>query len=223
MDTHPYHNYLFFDLTPEFYQQSAVEQTKAKAEFTKTLKAEKATIVTPYLTRGYKPDTVFMLWCRSQNPAQIQSLVGKIQHSQLGRWLKLSHTYFGIVRASQYSGRTGNPEQVIQNHDERLPYFVLYPFTKTHDWHQLKLEQRKEVMYEHMNLGLGFGEIRQCLLYSYGVDDYEFVVSYESPTLEMFQDLVIKLRQTAGRPYTLVDTPIYTCIYHPLDRLMEVL
>ena len=101
---------------------------------------------------------------------------------------------------------------------------MLYPFTKTHEWHQLKLEQRKEVMYEHMNLGLEFGMIRQCLLYSYGLDDYEFIVSYESPTtLEEFQDLVIKLRQTAGQPYTLIDTPIYTCIYHSLDKLMDAI
>ena len=82
MDTHPYHNYLFFDLTPEFYQQPAGEQTKVKAEFAKILDTEKTIIITPYLTRGYKPDTIFMLWCRSQDPCQIQTLVSQLQRSQ---------------------------------------------------------------------------------------------------------------------------------------------
>lgn len=223
MDTHPYHNYLFFSLSPEFYQLSSTEQAEAKANFCKVVIADQRLIITPYLTRGFKPDTTFMLWFRGQDPSHMQELLGQLLHSRLGRWLTLSHTYFGIARASQYSGRTGKPEQVIQNYNERLPYFILYPFTKTHEWHQLDLSKRKEVMYEHMNLGITFPNIRQCLLYSYGVDDYEFVVSYESSTLEEFQDLVIKLRSTVGRPYTLRDTPIHTCIYHPIEQLLELL
>lgn len=223
MDAHLYHNYLFFDLSTEFYQLSAEEQAKAKAAFAKILNQEKHTIVTPYLTRGYKPDTTFMLWCRSQDPAHMQDLLGQLLRTQLAHYIKLSYTYFGIVRPSIYSGRTGKPEQVIQNHKDRLPYFILYPFTKTHEWHQLELPKRKEIMYEHMNIGVEFPNIRQCLLYSYGIDDYEFLVSYETPSLEEFQNLVMKLRPTAGRPYTLRDTPIYTCIYYPLKQLMEVL
>ncbi|MDB5178266.1 MAG: Chlorite dismutase [Patescibacteria group bacterium] len=223
MDTHPYHNYLFFDLGSEFYQLSAGEQAEAKAAFSQQLDQEKRLIVTPYLTRGYKPDTTFMLWSRSQDPAHIQELLGRLLRTQLGHYLKLTHTFFGIVRPSVYSGRTGKPEQVIQNHKDRLPYFILYPFTKTHEWHQLELEKRKKVMYEHMNIGVGFPNIRQCLLYSYGLDDNEFLVSYETASLEEFQDLVIKLRPTAGRPYTLRDTPIFTCLYHSLPDLMEAL
>jgi len=223
MDTHSYHNYLFFDLRMEFYRLSSDEQAKLKSEFSKQLLMEKRTYITPYLTRGYKPDTTFMLWCRSQNPADVQELIGKLYHTQLGHWLKLTHTYFGLIRPSQYSGRTGKPEQIIQNYKDRLPYFILYPFTKTHTWHQLELPERKKIMYEHMNIGVTFPNIRQCLLYTYGVDDYEFLVSYETSSLEEFQDLVIKLRSTKGRPYTLRDTPIHTCLYYPLTDLVHAL
>lgn len=223
MDAYIYHNYLFFDLNLEFYQLPADEQLKLKSTFSKKLLEEKRIHSTPYLTRGYKPDTTFMLWCRSQNPAHLQELLGSLYRTRLGRWLKLTHTYFGIVRPSQYSGRTGKPEQVMQNYKDRLPYFILYPFTKTHTWHQLELSERKKIMYEHMNIGVTFPSIRQCLLYSYGVDDYEFLVSYETSSLETFQELVIKLRTTAGRPYTLRDTPIYTCLYHPLADLVKAL
>jgi chlorite dismutase len=223
MDSHPYHNYLFFELSNDFYQLSLADQAKAKTALANLLAAETDLIITPYLTRGYKPDSTFMLWCRSQDPAYVQALLGRLYRTTLGRYLRLTATYFGIVRPSQYSGRTGKPEQIIQNHDDRLPYFILYPFTKTHAWHQLVLDDRKKVMYEHMNLGVTFPAIRQCLLYAYGLDDHEFVVSYETASLEEFQDLVIKLRATAGRPYTQADTPIYTCLYYPAAQLMEAL
>ncbi len=220
MDTHPYHNYLFFNLANEFYQLSSGDQAAAKAAFEGCLNQQEHLIITAYLTRGFKPDAVFMIWCRGQDPADVQRLLGQIARTRFGRWIKLTHTYFGIVRPSQYSGRTGRPEQIIQNYDDRLPYFIVYPFTKTHDWHQLELGDRKKIMYEHMNLGLTFPDIRQCLLYSYGVDDNEFVVSYETASLEQFQDLVMKLRATAGRPYTRSDTPIFTCIYRPLPQML---
>ena len=223
MDSHPYHNYLLFDLGNEFYQLPAAEQLAAKAAFSTCIKEDKRLIVEAYLTRGLKAHTTFMLWCRGQNPAHVQDLLGQLNRTRLGQYLTLSQTYFGMVRPSIYSGRTGKPEQVIQNHEQRLAYFVLYPFTKTHDWYQLELPKRKEIMYEHMNIGVNFPDIRQCLLYSYGVDDQEFLVSYEMTTLEQFQELVIKLRSTIVRPYTLSDTPVYTGIYHPLKELMDAL
>src|SRR4029079_18958238 len=102
----------------------------------------------------------------------------------------------GIARPSHYSGRHGRPEQTIQNFDERLPYLVVYPFTKTTQWHQMDFEKRKEIMGQHVKVGLNYPAIRQCLLYSYGIDDYEFVVSHETNDLLHFQDLVIDMRQT---------------------------
>ena len=87
------------------------------------------------------------------------------------------------MRNSEYSGRTGKPEQVMQNYEDRLPYFILYPFTKTHEWHALDAESRRSIMGQHIKVGIGHPDIRQCLLYSYGVDDQEFIVSYETKTI----------------------------------------
>lgn len=223
MDNHPYHNYLFFKLENGFYVLSATKRKEAKKEFQKLiLKKHEGLIITTYATLGFRPDAMFMLWCRSKDPAGVQSLLHAVAHTKLGQHLSLSHTYFGIVRNSEYSGRQGKPEQVIQNYEDRLPYFILYPFTKTWEWHAMDFEKRKSMMGEHVKVGLGYHAIRQCLLYSYGVDDYEFLVSYETKSLEEFQNLVIAMRRTTGRRYTLVDTPTYTCIYKTPSELMEL-
>lgn len=226
MDSHPYHHYLFFELKNDFYHAPEGTRAKAKQEFEALLgEAENkyGLIVASYATLGMKPDATFMLWCRGVKPGNVQTFLRDIFKTALGRSLALTHTYFGIVRNSEYSGRTGKPEQVMQTYKERLPYFVLYPFTKTSEWHALDFETRRSIMGEHVKVGLGHAPIRQCLLYSYGIDDQEFLVSYEMNTLEEFQDLVMEMRRTAGRKYTLVDTPTYTGIYKTAGELMEYL
>jgi len=224
MDSHPYHHYLFFKLDNGFYSLSAAEQKKEKENFQKAVvQYGEGLIIESYATAGFKPDTTFMLWVRARHPEAVQPFLHAIHKTKFGRYLSLSYTYFGMVRRSEYSGRTGRPEQVIQNHEDRTPYLIVYPFTKTHEWHALDAEKRREIMGEHMRVGLKYPAIRQCLLYSYGVDDYEFVVSYETKSLEEFQDLVIEMRRTAGRKYTLKDTPTFTCVHKPLAALLELI
>ena len=221
MNSRVYQSYLFFHIANAFYQQPQAEQDKQKATFRSLISKRKDITATSYSTLGFKANTTFMLWCWADNPGNTQDLLRDILHTAFGQWLTLSYSYFGIVRPSTYSGRTGKPDQVIQNFDERLPYLILYPFTKTTEWYQLDFENRKSIMGQHIKTGVAHADIRQCLLYSYGVDDYEFMVSYETRTLEEFQDLIMEMRKTIGRKYTLSDTPIFTCIYKPLPELLE--
>ncbi len=220
MDEHQYHSYLFFSLNKKFYRLTEDAQASAKKRFLKTIVSQKDIIIESYITEGLKVGTSFMLWLRAQKPEAVNELTNQINRLDFGELLNLSYSYFGIARASQYSGRLGNPEQTIQNFTDRLPYFIVYPFTKTTEWHQLDFETRRKIMGEHVKVGLGYSKIRQCLLYSYGVDDYEFVVSYETDNLERFQDLVIDMRHTKSRLYTLTDVPIFLCIYKPIKELM---
>jgi chlorite dismutase len=220
MDSHPYHNYLFFKLGNKFYQLPRGEQDEMKKDLLTFLSSVDKLIIVSYATLGLKADTTFMLWCRAKDPAEVSIMLSALLRTTLGKYLTIEYTFFGIVRNSEYSGRTGKPEQVMQNYDERLPYFILYPFTKTAEWHLLDRENRSAIMGQHIKVGLGHPDIRQCLLYSYGIDDYEFIVSYETKTLEEFQDLVIEMRRTVGRKYTLIDTPTFTCIYRPLAELV---
>ncbi len=218
-ETHPYHHYLFFQVSPAFYGLPEGEQAKIKGAFVKAVANAKDLIIEQYATLGFKANTTFMLWCRAKTPTDVQEWLPKLLHTGFGPYLTLSHTHFGMVRPSQYSGRTGKPEQVMQNYTERMPYLIVYPFTKTQEWYLLDATNRGSIMGQHIKIGIGHPDIRQCLLYSYGLDDNEFVVSYETATLEEFQDLVRELRSTLGRTYTLNDTPIFTCAYKPLQEL----
>ena len=219
MDLHLYHSYLFFDLDSKFYQLSEKDRASQKRAFVSILLAKESMIIESYATLGLKTKTTFMLWVRGKDPDSIQELVRDIARSQFGASLQLSYSFFGIARESKYSGRHGKPEQTMQNFSDRMPYFIVYPFTKTTQWHQMSFEDRRQIMGEHVKVGLCYETIRQCLLYSYGIDDYEFVVSYETTDLVKFQDLVVDMRQTKSRLYTQTDIPIFTCIHKPIKDL----
>ncbi len=78
-------------------------------------------------------------------------------------------------------------------------------------------------MAGHMKVGHQFPQIRQLLAYSFGLDDQEFIVAYETDDLVAFQDLVRQLRETESRRATVRDTPIITAIHRPLADIVTML
>jgi chlorite dismutase len=78
-------------------------------------------------------------------------------------------------------------------------------------------------MRGHMKVGHAYPQVRQLLAYSFGLDDQEFIVAYETDDLVGFQDLVRELRETESRRSTVRDTPIITGIHRPLGRILELL
>ncbi len=59
--------------------------------------------------------------------------------------------------------------------------------------------------------------------YSFGLDDQEFVVAFESDRPDEWLDLVMELREAEARPYTERDTPIFTCIRMGVDEVLDAL
>lgn len=217
----PYHQYLFFELDDKFHRLPSTRQRELKRGLHDLLlQLEDDVPFIPYTTLGFKPGTTFMLWLRAGQPEAIQDAVRDLLRSRFGQYLTLTRSLFGISRQSQYTRSPQNTDQSILP-NLRLPYLVIYPFTKTPDWHLMPYDQRHVLMREHISVGKKFPDIRQCLLYAYGVDDHEFIVSYETPTLEDFQQLVMDMRGIESRRYTLNDLPIYTCIYKTPEEFIE--
>ncbi len=79
------------------------------------------------------------------------------------------------------------------------------------------------MMDEHIRLGLTFPSVFLNTTYSYGLDDQEFVVAFETDEVSDFLDLVQQLRETEASRYTLRDTPMFTCVAQPLHEILEAL
>jgi chlorite dismutase len=99
---------------------------------------------------------------------------------------------------------------------------VVYPFTKTIEWHLKPYDERRSIMWSHVQVGKKHSEkIAQRLIYSYGIDDHEFVVSYYMDDLEAFMQLVMDMRETESRRYTKNDLPIFTCTHMSLSEALD--
>ena len=67
-------------------------------------------------------------------------------------------------------------------------------------------------MQEHIKVGREYPEIDLNTSYSFGLDDQEFVVAFETDDPAAFLDLVQRLRTTEASAYTKRDTPTFTCV-----------
>jgi chlorite dismutase len=136
-------------------------------------------------------------------------------------YLRLDTVLWGYTRPSQYT-KTRSAQEIDPFAQTRKPYLVIYPFVKTTDWYLMSREARQGMMNEHIRIGKQYEDITQLLLYSFGVQDQEFVVVYETDDLPRFSDLVNELRSVDGRRYTLRDTPLHTAIYHPAEETLAL-
>jgi chlorite dismutase len=78
------------------------------------------------------------------------------------------------------------------------------------------------MMNEHIKIGKQYPEITQLLLYSFGLQDQEFIVVYETEDLGHFSDLVYELRDSEARRYTQRDAPLFTAVYHPAEETLAL-
>ena len=78
-------------------------------------------------------------------------------------------------------------------------------------------------MQEHIKVGREYPSVDLNTSYSFGLDDQEFVVAFETDNPADFLDLVQRLRTTESSSYTLRDTPTFTCISCSVERALGAL
>ena len=131
------------------------------------------------------------------------------------------HALWGFTKPSQYT-KTRSAQEIDPFAKQRSNYLVIYPFAKTGDWYLMSGEARQGMMNEHIRIGKEFSDIKQLLLYSFGLQDQEFVVVYETDDLTKFSQLVYDLRNTEARRYTELDAPLFTAIYHEAKETLAL-
>jgi chlorite dismutase len=215
--------YLCLKVDPLWRRLPLETRVQGRADFASVIRKAAPSVTTDaYSTLGLKVTADLLLWWRADDPEPVQETLSTLLQTGLGQYCEVSHSLFGLTRPSIYTRRRTAQEQALDE-PTRLRYLVVYPFTKTVDWYLMTREARRGLMNEHMRVGHEFADVRQVLLYATGLDDQEFIVAYETDRLERHQQLVIDLRSTESRRYTLRDTPIVTAIHRPLDAALALL
>jgi chlorite dismutase len=175
-----------------------------------------------YSTVGLRAEGELLLWRMADRIEDVEETAADLLTAGIGRWMSPSLSMIGMTRPSQYVKRPTTQEQSLFS-GERSKYLVVYPFVKSTGWYLAPAEERQEVMKGHMRVGHAYPQVRQLLAYSFGLDDQEFIVAYETDDLVAFQDLVRDLRATESRRSTIRDTPIVTGIHRPVGEILGLL
>lgn len=220
-------NFMFFRLDRAFRALDADVKASAKREFAEIVQRYSGPmIVLPYSTVGLKAGIDFMLWRIGFDLDPFQKMVADINKSTLGRYLDIPQSYFAMTKHSQYvdehvhEGQEGRRLRIVPG---KKPLLFVYPFVKTRDWYLLPMSERQRIMNEHIAIGHKYPRVKINTTYSFGLDDQDFVVAFESDTADEFLDLVQELRETESSKFTVRDTPMYTCRRASVEEILESL
>ena len=78
-------------------------------------------------------------------------------------------------------------------------------------------------MDEHIAMGHRYPGVKINTTYSFGLDDQEFVVAFESDSVSDFLDLVQEMRASEASTHTVRDVPSFTCVATPIDEALAAL
>jgi len=216
--------FTFYKLDPQWQLLPVDVRERGKAEMKRLFDthAEHA-LIRSFGLYGLRSDCDFMLWQATYDIEDLRSLSSQIRRSALGPYLRETHAFLSMTKRSVYVGKNArgahDPRLVIAPEDKK--YLFVYPFVKTRAWYALPAEDRKRMMNEHIRVGLTYPTVSLNTTYSFGLDDQEFVVAFETDNLADFLDLVQELRETEASMYTLRDTPMFTCVAQSLDSILD--
>lgn len=214
-----YVNFSFFKVDPAWRRLPLEEQEQGKAEFAAVVKeyqAQTGTFILSYSMVGIRADAELMLWRIANDLDVFQKMTTELMHTGLGKYLTITYSYLSITKRSVYVDNMDPEHQNPRTHiiPGRSKYLFIYPFVKTRDWYQLSFPARQGMMDEHIQVGSRYPSVKLNTTYSFGIDDQEFVVAFETDDPKDFLQLVQDLRETEASRYTLRDVPMFTCTRH---------
>ncbi|HVH30808.1 MAG TPA: chlorite dismutase family protein [bacterium] len=216
-------HFLTLQVDPTWRRQPPAQREEDLDAFRRVFQRTTGDIRTlTYSMVGLRADADLLLVRFADSLDALETSACLLLRAGVGRSMRVAHSWIGLIRQSQYTKRPTGQEQGLRTGD-RAGYLVVYPFTKTHEWYQLSRETRQGMMSEHIRIGHDYPQVRQLLAHSTGLDDQEFIVAYETDDLTVFQDLVVALRETEARRFTLRDSPTLTAISRPLEDVLALL
>ena len=219
-------NFTFYRARPEWRLLTNDDKQQFRQEFVKTVdEFRPALLMHSYSTIGLRTNVDFMIWRIGYDLEPMQAMTARLNKTEMAKYIEPSQSFLSMTKRSMYIDKD-NPDHV----EDRLhiipgksQYLFVYPFVKTREWYSRPAETRQEMMDEHIRIGSKYRSVKLHTTYSFGLDDQEFVVAFETDYPADFLDLVQELRETKASSYTLRDTPMFTCRQRSLSECLEAL
>jgi chlorite dismutase len=219
--------YTFFKVDSEWRRLSSEEKSSSKREFAMLVNDfAKHNALKSYSLVGIRGDADFMLWTMAAQLEQFQDLTSHLLSSALGKYLEIPYSYLAMTRKSEYLGghqHEGQEGASLTKTPHDSKYLFVYPFIKKREWYFLPHEERTKMMAQHFKVGHRYPSVQIHTGYSFGLDDQEFVLAFETDQPADFLELVMELRSSEASRYTAVETPLFTCINTSIDDILRLI
>ena len=216
-------SFTVYKVEPSWRRLSADDKAEHRREFAELIgkwrESEQMTVLT-YSLAGLRADADMMLWRISYSLECLQQMQVELMSTRLGAYLLTPHSYLAMTRRSQYKIGHGHVDgnTITCGH---YRYASVLPFIKTRNWYQLAFEERQRIVNEYIDVIADFPRVRMNTLYSFGIDDQEFVLVFESDHPADIVDLKMRLRETENATYIQQDTPVFTAIQCDTNQMLE--
>jgi chlorite dismutase len=223
--------FAFYRVRPEWRLLPAAERAAHREEVTalvREIDQRDNVLIRAYSLVGTRGDADFMLWLVSDRVDDLHEFAARLNRLRIAGYLESPYSYFTMTKRSMYVDKHDHPNQ--EGRSNRLvisptgrKYLFVYPFVKTRAWYRLPAEERQRQMSEHIAMGHRYPSVKINTTYSFGLDDQEFVVAFESDSVADFLDLVQEMRESEASTHTLRDVPSFTCIAMSIDDALAAI
>ncbi|TMC48184.1 MAG: chlorite dismutase family protein [Chloroflexi bacterium] len=223
--------YAFYRVRPEWRQRSSEQRAADRREVAGVIEnagQQPGSLLRTYTLVGTRGDADFMLWHVSDDLEHFHQLSAALNRTAMAGWLESPYHYFAMTKRSTYVDRHEHTEQ--EGRSSRLViapggrrYLFVYPFVKTRQWYRLGREERQRQMDEHIAMGHRYPSVKINTAYSFGLDDQEFVVAFESDSVSDFLDLVQEMRESEASTHTVRDVPSFSCVSAGVEEMLAAI
>jgi chlorite dismutase len=213
--------FTFVKVDPAWRRRDPAERARDKEEFAAAVNDfADDHYLRAYSLVGTRGDCDLMIRCSAPSLEPIHELHVVMNQSGLMRYAEISHSFLAMTKESVYSEE---PQPLRPREGSDRKFLIVYPMWKRRDWYLLPGEERMRIMRAHIETGRRHPTIEINTAYSFGIDDQEFVVSFNADDPGEFLDLVQELRGTESSAFTESETPIFTCMTMSVERALDAL
>jgi hydrogen peroxide-dependent heme synthase len=156
-----------------------------------------------YTVVGQKADLMFMILRPSMK--ELNEVETEFKKTLLADFTKPAYSFVSVIEKSSFSQLATNPYEepaMLAKLYPAIPkkdYVCFYPMSKLRsentNWFMLPIEDRKRLMFEHIDTGRPYSEqVKRIITGSTGFDDFEWGVTLFSDNALQFKKLVYETR-----------------------------
>src|SRR5437867_1046770 len=217
-------NFTFYRARQEWRMLAEDEKSEIKRSFIKSIDDfRRHLLIQSYSTIGLRTSADFMIWRIGTDLDPMQEMTTRLNQTEMAKYVEPTHSLLSMTKRSMYierdcSDHTEDRTHIVPGQSE---YLFVCPLQRTREWYSRPQDQRHEMMEENLRVGSKYRSVKLHTTYSFGLDDQEFVVAFETDKPADFLDLVQELRETKASCFTLRDTPMFTCRRRTLAECLD--